>query len=242
MIGKIMVKKLLLTIDELAKETGVSTRTIRFYSQERLLPPPREFKGRVALYNSEHIEKIRLIKALKERHFLPLAVIKEIIQRPETIAELEKDLRTCQEIYSVLKRQPPTIKQKELVETSGLSISMVIELEKKGFLHPTLREEGKVYTAANLQIAKLVKELLNKGFTVEELSFIPRLLKQIAELAINLGSQKFLNLVERGDERVFSMIEQVARINEELLGVLYRRLMQQAVEDYHVAFLKGEKK
>lgn len=41
-------------IDELAHLSGISSRTIRFYNTQGLLPPP-EMRGRVAFYDQEHL-------------------------------------------------------------------------------------------------------------------------------------------------------------------------------------------
>jgi DNA-binding transcriptional MerR regulator len=73
-------------IGELANKTGVSVRTIRFYISEGLLPSP-ETRGRYTVYDEEYINRIELIKRLKEA-FLP---IKEIRVMLETKSKVEID-------------------------------------------------------------------------------------------------------------------------------------------------------
>jgi DNA-binding transcriptional MerR regulator len=51
---------------ELAKEAGVSVRTLRFYRERKLLPPPRR-EGRIAWYSDSHLARVRTIGALLER-------------------------------------------------------------------------------------------------------------------------------------------------------------------------------
>lgn len=51
---------------ELAKEAGVSVRTLRFYRERKLLPPPRR-EGRIAWYGDAHLARLRTIGALLER-------------------------------------------------------------------------------------------------------------------------------------------------------------------------------
>ncbi|MDI5972790.1 MerR family transcriptional regulator [Streptomyces sp. SL13] len=51
---------------ELAKEAGVSVRTLRFYRERRLLPPPRR-QGRIAWYGDAHLARLRTVAALLER-------------------------------------------------------------------------------------------------------------------------------------------------------------------------------
>jgi DNA-binding transcriptional MerR regulator len=51
---------------DLAREAGISVRTLRFYRERRLLPPPRR-EGRVAWYGPGHLARLRTITALLER-------------------------------------------------------------------------------------------------------------------------------------------------------------------------------
>jgi DNA-binding transcriptional MerR regulator len=53
-----------LTIDELAHETGVSSRNIRYYQTRGLLPPP-EVSGRLGYYDRRHVDRLRLIQELQ---------------------------------------------------------------------------------------------------------------------------------------------------------------------------------
>ena len=55
-----------LTIDELAAQVGVPTRTIRFYQARGALMRP-EIRGRVAYYGDAHVERIKLIAQLQDR-------------------------------------------------------------------------------------------------------------------------------------------------------------------------------
>ena len=53
------------SIGSLADAAGVSRRTVRFYVQRDLLPPP-EGLGRGALYTDEHLARLLQIKAWQE--------------------------------------------------------------------------------------------------------------------------------------------------------------------------------
>ena len=50
-----------LTIDELARETGLTVRNVRSHHARGLLPPP-EVRGRTGFYGPEHVERLRLIQ------------------------------------------------------------------------------------------------------------------------------------------------------------------------------------
>ena len=66
-----------LKLDELAEQTGVSPRTVRYYVQRGLLPAPA-FKGKDSAYGREHMVRLRAIKRMQEQ-FLPLDAIQEAL-------------------------------------------------------------------------------------------------------------------------------------------------------------------
>ncbi|MGW7459884.1 MerR family transcriptional regulator [Streptomyces sp. NPDC054797] len=52
--------------EELAEAAGIPVRTLRFYRERKLLPPPRR-EGRIAWYDDHHLARLRTIAALLER-------------------------------------------------------------------------------------------------------------------------------------------------------------------------------
>ena len=119
-------------IHELAEKAGVSIRTIRFYIDEGLLPAP-QVRGRYSVYSDEYLERIELIRLLKNK-YLPLREIRNLLHtsseeeikvlleqernqevnqiRPNKIAEPSpkdsKNSNALDYVNRVLKRQPPT--------------------------------------------------------------------------------------------------------------------------------------
>ncbi len=69
------------TIDELAAVTGIPSRTIRFYQANGVLPFPRR-RGRVALYDDSHIERLKLVADLQTRG-LTLRAVRDLLSRPD---------------------------------------------------------------------------------------------------------------------------------------------------------------
>lgn len=53
-------------VEELAEAAGIPVRTLRFYRERRLLPPPRR-DGRIAWYSEAHLARLRTIAGLLER-------------------------------------------------------------------------------------------------------------------------------------------------------------------------------
>ena len=66
------------TIDELAREAGTRTSTVRLYQTRGLLPPP-EIRGRVGYYGPGHLSRLRVIERLQARGY-SLAAIKELLE------------------------------------------------------------------------------------------------------------------------------------------------------------------
>ena len=66
-----------MTIDELARAVGTTTRTIRAYQTQGLLPHPR-LAGRVGVYDEGHLARLRYIAHLQERGF-SLAAIRDLL-------------------------------------------------------------------------------------------------------------------------------------------------------------------
>lgn len=69
------------TIDELSAMTGVPSRTIRFYQAKGALPAP-ERRGRVAYYDDDHVERLKLVGHLQDRG-LSLKAIRDLMQRAD---------------------------------------------------------------------------------------------------------------------------------------------------------------
>lgn len=99
-------------LDELVRLAGVSPRTVRYYVQRGLLPPP-VFRGRDTAYSQEHFIRLHAIRRLQER-FLPLDAIQgELDQR--SLAELQALADGREEAVPVFRpvssesRQRPTL-------------------------------------------------------------------------------------------------------------------------------------
>ena len=70
-----------LTLTELAADSGVAPRTIRYYIARGLLEGPLE-RGRKAAYGERHLEKLRKIRELQEQG-LALAEIARVLDGGE---------------------------------------------------------------------------------------------------------------------------------------------------------------
>jgi DNA-binding transcriptional MerR regulator len=82
----------MLRMGELAEASGVSAATIKHYLREGLLPEPVKTSRNMAYYPADFVERIRLIKQLQEERYMPLRVIKDLLdedpERAKALIEL----------------------------------------------------------------------------------------------------------------------------------------------------------
>lgn len=91
-----MTEKREYRMEELARLAGITVRTLRFYRERKLIPPPRR-EGRIAWYDDHHLARLRTIAALLERgHTLT------------GIAELAEALDHGRDVADLLGVAPPT--------------------------------------------------------------------------------------------------------------------------------------
>ncbi|MFI9254558.1 MerR family transcriptional regulator [Streptomyces sp. NPDC053069] len=76
-------------MEELARLAGITVRTLRFYRERKLIPPPRR-EGRIAWYDDHHLARLRTIAALLERgHTLNgIAELAEALDQGRNVADL----------------------------------------------------------------------------------------------------------------------------------------------------------
>ena len=101
-----------LDLSALADRAGVSTRTVRYYIQQGLLPKP-DARGPGAHYTEEHLDRLLLIKRLQKEH-LPLAEIRKAIESGAAEAAAPRSARDY--IRSVLGK--PSLDQMDGVASA----------------------------------------------------------------------------------------------------------------------------
>ena len=96
----------LVKMSELSRLSGVPAPTIKHYIREKLLPPPAlRTSPNMAYYDAGLVPRIKAIKELQRTQYLPLNVIREILdkKRPEIDDEM-----TSVAIMRVLRDMSPT--------------------------------------------------------------------------------------------------------------------------------------
>ncbi|HEX8305915.1 MAG TPA: MerR family transcriptional regulator [Jatrophihabitans sp.] len=66
-------------ISELARQSGLPVATIKFYLREGLLPPGAPVSRTQAEYSDAHLERLRLIRALRDIADLPVATVGTVL-------------------------------------------------------------------------------------------------------------------------------------------------------------------
>ena len=69
---------------DLELKSGVGRETIRYYIREGLLPEPERRARNVAVYGQPHVQRIKAIKRLQEERFLPLDIIRRVLDGDPT--------------------------------------------------------------------------------------------------------------------------------------------------------------
>lgn len=116
-----------MTIQDLADRAGVTTRTIRYYVEQGVLPPPE--RGRPAEYTDEHLQLLDLVRRLKEQ-YLPLEEIRDMLQRL-SVDQLEDFLNRTE-------RQPAQ------PAPSNSAADYVSQVLSRGALRSQLKEQAAV--------------------------------------------------------------------------------------------------
>src|SRR5882672_793904 len=70
----------LLRIQEVAEDTGLTPRAIRYYEEVGLLAPAARSEGAYRLYDAEDLERLRFIRGLRDDAGFSLAEIGQLLE------------------------------------------------------------------------------------------------------------------------------------------------------------------
>lgn len=157
--GMSMGEKETLKIDDVAKLSGLSKRTIRYYEEIGLLQAPPRSKGGTRIYSIEHIEFLKKVTTIKE-------VLGFSLQELQHFISLRDDFEREREIYQQVKQAHDPVSQKIKLEEISMTLDnqiKVIEEKTKKILSVqtelvTLRER------ARAQIEKLEQDINKSSF------------------------------------------------------------------------------
>ncbi len=206
----------LLKMSELAEQSGVSSGTIKHYLREGLLPEPVKTSRNMAYYSPEFVERIRLIKQLQEERFMPLKLIK---------AMLDEDPERARALVELEDRILDRAQQGEQARTSAAEIRERYEMPQEvldrmaelDILSPNTRG----YSATDVEVIEAISRFRaggydeSLGFTVHDILRYKRALEGLVaeeiqvlmdRLAGEMEPERALKLIDDGIEPLGDLI------------------------------------
>ncbi len=157
----------LLKMRELVERSGLPAPTILHYVHEGLLQEPTARTGRsMAWYAEASVEQLKLIRRLQHDHFLPLAVIRELLREGT-------DPRLIAAAGAVSGALPPAAPDAPMPSqgqpAQGLSDGDLAELVAVGLL-TTLPQPGQPVSAVDAEVMELLTQARANGLGADVLS------------------------------------------------------------------------
>jgi DNA-binding transcriptional MerR regulator len=149
-----------MTIDELAREAGMTVRNIRAHQSRGLLPPP-EVRARTGYYGPEHVARLRLIQELQGNGY-NLAAIKHLLERSDGATEAEGLLGFTRTLLAPFEsEQPEVVDLAELTERFGTGggRKALARAERLGLVVPLGEDRFEVPSPAVLRAGDAVLAL-----------------------------------------------------------------------------------
>ena len=84
----------LLRIQEVAADTGLTSRTIRYYEELGLLKPAARSEGSYRLFDADDLERLRFIKGLRDDAGFSLAEIGQLLEDEVARTRIRERFRT----------------------------------------------------------------------------------------------------------------------------------------------------
>lgn len=227
---------------ELERLTGVGRETIRYYIREGLLPEPERASANSASYREEHVTRLRAIKRLQEERFLPLAIIKSLLDAEDGERWLHAD--AFPDLDAMLRARLDTrldiggdgLTLDELAREIGYAPEELRQGVEEGLLQPGVNGR---FGPRDVAIARCLAELRAIGFTEERgfghsggmyAEFVRWLVGQELSLFLDhtagkVSDAEALEMAERG----------IATINEMLSLMRTREILRQLAARRRIA-------
>ncbi|WP_353200693.1 MerR family transcriptional regulator [Sandarakinorhabdus sp.] len=220
---------------DLEKASGVGRETIRYYIREGLLPEPDKASRNSARYSDEHVARLKAIKRLQEERFLPLAVIRTLLEADDG------DRWLLPEAFPMLdallaQRLDEAGPARVAIADLALPPSMA---EHLGDGIVTVADDGSV-SARDAGILRTIARLDEIGFK-SELGFDGGQMRLYNVLIDWLTGQEIRHFLEHtaghvGEAKALDMAEQGISVINDLLGQLRTRaLLRKLAERRRIA-------
>src|ERR1700710_2653057 len=123
-------------IEELARRTGMTVRTLRAYQSRKLLPAP-EGRARMGYYSGRHVARVELVKDLQAEGFKLDTIARMLDNTGDSDAEILQFSRTVKSLFG--ETEPQIVNVAELAErfpSPGHEAELLGRAEELGPLRP----------------------------------------------------------------------------------------------------------
>ncbi|HEX2397243.1 MAG TPA: MerR family transcriptional regulator [Solirubrobacteraceae bacterium] len=219
----------MLKMSELAERSGVSAATIKHYLREGLLPEPVRTSRNMAYYPPEFVERIRLIKRLQEQRFMPLRVIRGMLEedprRVQAMVELEDRILE----RAAAAQEQARVSRPEVRRRYDVPDNVLRRLEELGILTPSSRG----YEPDDVAIIAAISRFRAGGYD-EQLGFTVYDTLRFREALEPLVAEEVDTLLDRlaGEvdaDRALEIIAAGAEPLRDLVGALHSKLLLSAL-------------
>jgi DNA-binding transcriptional MerR regulator len=214
----------LLKMKELAEASGVSAATIKHYLREGLLPEPVRTSRNMAYYPPEFVERIRLIKQLQEERFMPLKLIRSVMDedphRARALVELEDRI-----LDRARQGDRSRVSAAELKRRYELPQEVLDRLAELEVLSPNSRGYGprdvEIVAAISRFRAGGYDERI--GFTVYDTLRYKRALEELVKEEVQVLMDRLAGELE--PDRAAELINSGAEPLNDLIAALHQKLL-----------------
>jgi DNA-binding transcriptional MerR regulator len=212
---------------EFAAESGVPAPTIKHYLREGLLPEPHRTGRNMAYYDAALIPRVRRIKHLQKRLFLPLNVIKEVLDaQGEQVSDA--DIALERSIAAVLK-DGTTAKalMRSRAEEQGATPHELDLFAKLGLLQPKDLEGETYYEGDDIEFLNLLASARQAGLREDMLP--PTILVEYAQAISNLVRLELTmfreGVLPKAGDDLSRLAATATGLSERLVVILRRKLL-----------------
>jgi MerR family transcriptional regulator, repressor of the yfmOP operon len=124
-------------IEDVAKECGLTKRTIRYYEQIGLLSPPKRSEGGFRLYTDKHVERLKQIINARDVLGISLQELQEFVSISEEFNNHRQEIRQTED------KEVKLTKITEIEYTIGKQLTMIDQKLEK--LSEIRKEFGQLY-------------------------------------------------------------------------------------------------
>jgi DNA-binding transcriptional MerR regulator len=213
-----------LKMKELAEASGVSAGTIKHYLREGLLPEPVKTSRNMAYYPPEFVERIRLIKQLQEERFMPLKLIKSVLdadpERARALVELEDRI-----LERARQNEQRRVSAAELRRRCGVPQEVLDRLAELEIITPSRRGYGprdvEILEAIGRFRAGGYDERI--GFTVYDTLRYKEALEALVKEEVQVLTDRLAG--EMDPDRAMELIEAGVEPLNDLIAAMHQKLL-----------------